>query len=231
MTKYPIRREDIQANGTPKDYIKRHHSSWVDFAKDKRHGNDIRLVLVTGVDRTRDFAMMTYSKTDDDDPPRCEFSPAVGDTSTSVWGAWYTNRGFVRTNCGPRGYEFSPPSAQAVSPTPSGSSAAGAISDEYNQCVFVRYYYMRKRLGFPKVMKAGAGPHNLPGADRKGKGLPEVGSQSADSGESEPDIVAHTTTPVSSFSIYFAHSSIPIDLLQDEEDDFDMVVDYIFRVS
>ena len=229
MTKYPTRREDIQATGNPKRYIKKYYSSWVEFAIGKGHGDDTNLVLVTGVDRTRDFAMFSYSQNDDDEVLTCKFSPALGDTSTSVWGTWDTT-GFVRTNCGPKGY-FSPPSTRTASPTPSGSGATGPVSDEYNQCVFVRYWYMRKRIGIRRVMKAGAGPHNLPGADRKGKELPEAESQSADSGESEPDIVAHTTAPVRSFSIHFAHSSILIDLLQDEEDDFDTVADYIFRVS
>ena len=196
MTKYPTLREDIQRAGAPKKYIKKHYSSWVEFANEKDHGDDIKLVLVTGVDRTRDFAMMSYSKNHDDDDLICKFSPAVGDTSTSVWGTWDIT-GFVRTNCGPKGY-FSPPPTQVVSSTPSGSGTTGAISDEYNQCVFVRYWYMRKWIGI-RTLRAAAGPHNPNVEDRKGKGLSEMESQSADSNESESDIVVHTAAPVRPF--------------------------------
>ena len=196
MTKYPIHREDIQGVGTPKQYIKKHYSSWVEFANERGHGDGISLVLVTGVDRTRDFAMISYSENHDDDHLICTFSPAVGDTSTSVWGTWGITE-FVRTNCGPKRY-FLPPSTHVVSSTPSGSGATGAVSDEYNQCVFVRYWYMRKWIGI-RTLRAAAGPHNLSVVDRKGKGLSEVESQSADSGESESDIVAHTAAPVRFF--------------------------------
>lgn len=34
-----------------------------------------------------------------------------------------------------------------------------------NQCVFLLYYKVKERLIFPKVMKGGAGPHNLPDPD------------------------------------------------------------------
>ena len=235
LTKYPTIREDIEAAGTPKQYIKRHYSSWVEFASTKGHGDDINLVLVTGVDRTRDFAMMSYSKNDDDDDLTCGFLPAVGDTSASVWGTWKTT-GFVHTSCGPKRY-FSLPSTQATDSTPSESNAVGAVLEEYNQCTFIRYYTVRKRLGIPRVIKAGAGPHNIGPMDREDKGLSEVESPSSDSEpgfdigyspcdndggggrspttsiESEPDIVAHTTAPVCSFSILPANSSIPIHLL------------------
>ena len=213
MTKYPTLREDIQRAGSPKKYIKKHYSSWVEFANEKDHGDDIKLVLVTGVDRTRDWAMMSHPKNDDDDDdddPICKFSPAVGDTSASEWGAWNTT-GLVHTTYGPKGY-FSLPSTRAVSSTPSGSGATEAFWDEYNQCVFVRYWCMRKRLGI-RILRAAAGPHDLPTPDRKGKGLSEVEPQPADSGESEPGIVAHSTAPVRLFSILSTHSTFQIDLL------------------
>ena len=204
MTKYPTLREDIQPAGTPKNYIKKHYSSWVEFASANGHGDDINPVLVTGVDRTRDFAMMSYSKNDDDEDLTCKFFPAAGDTPTSVWGTWNTT-GFVHTNCGPKLY-FPPPPTRTVSSTPSESDTAGVVSDDYNQCVFVRYYYMRKWMGI-RVIRAAAGPHDLGAMDRNGKELSEVKSQSADSGESEPDMVVHNTAPVRPFS-YIPESSI-----------------------
>jgi hypothetical protein len=105
--------------------------------------------------------------------------------------------------------------------TPSGNNNTETASDEYDQCVFVRYYTMRKRLGIPKVIKAGAGPHDLGSGGREDSGSPKVEARSpSDSGsdpvsslcdddggndrssvtsiESESDIVIHNTTVVRS---------------------------------
>jgi len=170
VTKYPTLREDIQSESIPEKYMKEHYASWVEFAGENGHGGN-SLVLVTGVDRTRDFAMVSYSN-DDDDDLRSEFITSVsGDSSTFAWGTWHT-RGFVHTNCGPHPY-FSPPSTQTADSIASGSNAEPVL-DEYNQSVFVRYYTLRKRLGIPKVIKAGAGPHDLGPGSREDSGLPKV---------------------------------------------------------
>ena len=90
---------------------------------------------------------------------------------------------------------------------------------------------MRKRLGIPKVIKAGAGPHDLGPGGREDSGSPKVEARSpSDSGsdfmysprdedggndrssvtsiESEPDVVIHTTPPVRSFSSLSTHSRL-----------------------
>jgi hypothetical protein len=156
VTKYLTYREDIQLTGVFEKYAKDHYDSWVTFARETGHGNDIKPVLVTGVDMTRDFAMMSYSNNDDNLTSEFTTSaPGVG----SVWGTWRTT-GSVYKNCGP---DLSrPPSpTQTVDPTSSGTGHAETVPDEYNQCVFIRYYTVRKRLGIPRVIKAAAGPHDL----------------------------------------------------------------------
>ena len=217
VTRYQIRREDIERAGTPEKYIKEHYASWVEFASVTGHG-DINPILVTGVDRTGDFAMMSYD--DDDGDLRSEFTTSVpGDPSASAWGTWYIT-GFIHTNCGPQ-LRFSPSSIQTMVSVASGSNDTGHVSDEYDQCVFVRYYTMRKRLGIPKIIKAGAGPHDPGSGDRKDGGSPAVEAQSPsnsssdilssfcdDDGdndrssvtsiESEPETIIHTTTAVRS---------------------------------
>ena len=88
---------------------------------------------------------------------------------------------------------------------------------------------MRKRLGILKVIKAGAGPHDLGPGNREDEELPELESQStSDSGsdivsslcdddeddagssatsiESEPDVVIHTTPAVRSSPGLSTHS-------------------------
>ena len=160
ITKCSTFREDTDLEAAFEDYTKRHYNSWVTFARDKRCGNDIKPVLVSGVDMTKDFAMMAYSN--NDTSRSCKFivsGPIAGSSSSSVWGKWKT-QGVVHTNCGPccsqpDGLGREPPDIDAME-TP----------DDFKQCVFVRYYTMRFRaLVFPKVTKAGAGPHDLGSGD------------------------------------------------------------------
>ena len=164
ITKYPTHREHIERDRRFVKYIKQHHESWVDFAREQDHPEDVRPILVTGVDLTREFATVAYS--DNKASMECEFSttlPGVASTSISVWGSWHTS-GLVHTNCGPD------PARQRRSlddrPAPESE-----IPDEYTQCAFIRYYTIRKRAFFPIVLKAGAGPHQLP----KGEDDPEEG--------------------------------------------------------
>jgi len=249
VTKYPTYREDIELESVFKAYTKHHYDSWVAFARDAGHGDDIKPVLVTGADMTRDFAMMAYSN--DSVSLAIEFTtavPMIGSASASAWGTWRTE-GLVHTNCGPQ--LCSPPSStQTTSLTLSGSSDTGL--DEYNQCVFIRCYTMRKRaLVFPTVITAAAGPHDLGSGGRDDEGLPEVKAQSDsdsdsdtvsglwdDGGDddrrsvsgidSESNVVVHNTTSVCSSLYTPSHSD---HLPQDEEDDFDIVADYIFQAS
>jgi len=223
VTKYQTYREDIQRAGTFENYAKQHYDSWVTFARETGHGNDINPILVTGVDRTKDFAMVSYSN--DDDDLKAEFSPSVpGAASAIIWGTWHTT-GFAHTNCGPQLHS----SPSTAGPAPSGDDSTETVLDEYDQCVFVRYYTMRKRLWIPKVIKAGAGPHELGPGDREERGSPEAGARSpSDSGsdvvsgscdddrdddissatsiESESDIVIHNTALVCSLQCLPTHS-------------------------
>jgi len=215
VTKYRTYREDVQLAGNFEKYTKNHYDSWVTFARETGHGSDIKPILVTGVDMTKDFAMMSYSN--NDDTLTSEFTtsaPGVG----SVWGTWRTS-GSVYTNCGP--HLSCPPSpTQTVDSTSPGTDHAETTPDECNQCVFVRYYTVRKRLGIPRVIKAAAGPHDLGpgGRDNEGCLLVEESDSDSDldsasslfdnddddrssvtSTESEFDLVVHNTTPVRFF--------------------------------
>ena len=218
VSKYRTFREDIQPAGTFEKYAKEHYSSWVAFAREAGHGNDINPVLVTGVDRTRDFAMMSYSS--DDDDLRSEFTISIsGVDSASAWGSWHTT-GFVFTNCGPQSCR-PPSSTQPMELPPAGDNNTDIGPDWYNQCVFVRYYTVRKRLGIPRVIKAGAGPHDLgPGSRQDGESSKSEARSPSDSDSdmtpslydnnvederssatsvgSESDTIVHNTSPVCS---------------------------------
>jgi len=202
LTKHPIYREDIQLEGAFGDYTKEHYDSWVTFARELGHADDIKPVLVTGVDVTKDFAMMAYSK--DDNDLTAEFTVSAPGVAFP-WGAWRTP-GVVYTNCGP----------QPRRP-PLGNNPTETTSDEYNQCVFVRYYTMRKRLGIPRIMRAAAGPHDLGPGSPHDEWSPLEAQYNSDSGsdtvpspfdegeddrgsvtsiDSEADGVIHNTTAV-----------------------------------
>ena len=213
VTKYHTYREDVQLKGNSMKYTKDHYNSWVTFARETGHGDDIKPVLVTGVDMTRDFAMMSYSN--GDDRLTSEFTTSATGVGTD-WGTWRAS-GSVHTSCGPH----HPPSpTQTTDPTPPGTSHAEIVPDENNQCVFVRYFAVRKRLGIPRVIKAAAGPHDLGPGSRDNEGCPLVGEYDSDSDsdstsslfddddddsssvtstESEFDFVVHNTTPVRFF--------------------------------
>ena len=229
VTKYRTYREDVQLAGNFKKYTKDHYDSWVTFARETGHGNDIKPILVTGVDMTKDFAMMSYSNNDDNLTSEFTTSAPGGG---SVWGSWRTS-GSVYTNCGP--HLSRPPSpTQTVDLASSGTDHAESTPDEYNQCVFVRYYTVRKRLGIPRVIKAAAGPHDLGPGSRDNEGYPLVEEYDSDSDsdsasslfddddddrssvtstEFESDFVVHNTTPVRFFHAILLFSPVLIDLV------------------
>ena len=161
VTKYPTYREDVQREQIFEEYTKRHYDSWVAFAREAGHGNGVTPVLVTGFDMTRDFAMMSYLN--NGVRLTSEFTasvPGIASVSASAWGTWRTE-GLVHTNCGPQ-LCCPPSSAQTVDLMSSDDDHPEMVLDDYNQCVFVRYYTVRKRpLLVPKVIKAGAGPRDL----------------------------------------------------------------------
>ena len=128
LTKYLTYREDVQLEQMFEEYTKEHYDSWVTFARDRKHGSDVKPVLVTGVDMTRDFAMISYSNHDIDDLTAEFITSAPG---ASAWGAWQTTGG-VYTNCGPQ--PCRPPSpTQATDSAFSGNGHPESVSTEYNQ--------------------------------------------------------------------------------------------------
>jgi len=212
VTKYPTYREDSLLAAAFEEYIKRHYDSWVAFARHKKYGNDVQPVLVYGFDMTRDFAMVSYSN----ECASLEFDssisvPMLASASASLWGTWHT-RCSPHTNYGPQ--QCSPP--RRVTYSPSQPVGAGSDPNEFDQCVFIRYYTMRSRKWmFPKVIRAGAGPHDLGSGDNRGNAFPELMVQpdaepatssdediggrwgpTTDDPDSEPDTVVRNTPRV-----------------------------------
>ena len=215
ITKYPTHREDVQLIGRFEKYTKDYYDSWVAFARQAGHGDDVKPILVTGVDMTRDFAMMTCPN--DSEQRTFRFTTSAPGVD-SVWGTWHSKVP-IYTNSGPHP-SLTPSATQTVDPPSSGIPHTDTVSNKYDQCVFIRYYTVRKRLGIPKVIEAAAGPHHLgPGGhDDDGSLLEEQSASDPDSDTvsslfeddnggsrssvtssgSEDDTVIHNTTPVRS---------------------------------
>ena len=234
ITKRPTYREDIERELIYKNYIKKHYQSWVDFSLEHGHGDDIRPVLVTGVDLTQEFAAFAYS--DARTRVGCEFSaavPAVASTSVSLWGSWRTEE-LVHTNCGP--YQI--PTIRNDSNSGESSATGSAIPEEYDQCVFIRYYTIRRRFLIPTVIKAGAGPHQLPKSDPSGDSAgegrlqPSVGEDLTEANYPETgsrhNTVHHNVPPVC--PEHYTHLPLLTNCTKDGRDGFDIVADFIFQV-
>ena len=168
VTKHPTYREDIELESAFEEYTKHHYDSWVAFAHNARHGNNIKPVLVTGVDMTRDFAMMVYSNNNTHLLPRSTTSSSPSPSAlASPWGKWHT-QGSVHTNCGPQ--FCGPPYPNTSNWSPVDAERIDAITNGYDQCVFIRYCTMRKRASmFREVIKAGVSPQSrVGGQSRRG---------------------------------------------------------------
>ena len=147
-TRHPTYKEDSRPDSEFKRYTKRHYKSWVRFASDRKYGENLRPVLVSGFDMTKDYAMMAYSNNHPSLPSSATFStPMFGSSSASVSWIW-------RTACSPHvkhGPQQRRPPPSTILPS-SQPSAAENPANEFNQCVFIRYYTTRFELGlFPRL--------------------------------------------------------------------------------
>ena len=170
-TRHPTYNEDSQLDSAFREYTKRHYKSWVKFASDKKYGENLRPVLVSGFDMTKDFAIMAYSDNRTSVQSGTTVStPMFGPAPASAWGMWHTA-------CSPH-VKHGPQQRRPPSPTVLPSLQSGSTESptaEFNQCVFIRYYSMRLGLGFlPRVIRAGAGPHDLGSGENRSNAFPEL---------------------------------------------------------
>lgn len=173
VTRHKTYTGDAMERDAFEEYTEKHYNSWVTFARDKRYGSDVKPFLVSGFDMTKDFAMAAYSHDGASLESDLTISvPALASASASLWGTWRT-RGLTHTNYGPQ--ECIPPSFAQIAHPSSEPTTTGTVSDDHNQCVFVRYFTMRKRMGFyPMVIRASAGPHDLGSGNNHDDTFPEL---------------------------------------------------------
>jgi len=181
VTRHPTYCEDSLLDSAFEEYTVRHYESWVAFARYKQYGNNVHPVLVSGVDMTRDFAMVAYSnRSTFQEPGQTIAVPMFASASGSFRGTWRT-RCLAHTNHGPQ--QSSPPPHQLAIYTsfPMQPGDERSTTSGFVQCVFVRYYTMRSKgplALFPKVIRASGGPHDLGPGDNTGNTFPELLVQS-----------------------------------------------------
>ena len=116
------------------------------------------------------------------------------------------------------------------------SSVSGSvIQEDHNQCVFVRYYTIRKKFFVPLLLKAGAGPHQLSKEnsreDDAGTAAVEISDDDDLAGldylETGPNVV-HNVPLVS--EEHRPRLSLLTELTKDDRDGFDVVAEFIFQV-
>ena len=109
--------------------------------------------------------------------------PPIASASASAWGEW-ENEGTVHTRCWPQ-FRPPPPDTPELEPF---DDIPREIPEQYNQCVFIRYYTMRRRaFMFPKVIRAAAGPHDPGPGNNPDDILPEPMVQSNSDASNEFD--------------------------------------------
>ena len=178
MTRHPTYIEDALLESVFEKYIKRHYESWVAFARSEGYGDDVQPVLISGFDMTRDFAMLAYSNEGTFLEAGSDVAvPMLASAHASIWVTRHT-RCSPHFKSGPQSWDL-PPIAQIEDPPTSRLANATTIPDDFNQCVFIRYYTARLRKWMPpKIIRAGAGPHDLGSGDNRGETFPEVMARS-----------------------------------------------------
>jgi hypothetical protein len=153
-TRYPTYGEDPLSSTLFIGYTKRHYRSWVKFSRDKGYGEHLLPILVSGLDMTKDFAIVAYSNDStsvQSDAP--VYTPMFSHGDASLPWTWSTPA---------FSYQKHGPSRPMSPDLPPLNSRAGVSSTGFDQCVFIRYYTVRLDLGlFPRVLRIGAGENRV----------------------------------------------------------------------
>ena len=170
-TRHQTYNEDAELDLRFRRYTKVHYESWVEFAREKEYGENLRPVLVSGFDMTKDFSMIAYSNNNTSVQAGANLStPMFGSISAAAEWTWHTAC-TPHMKHGPQ--QRRPPGLRLR------RAREGRPSTEFNQCVFIRYYTMRSELGlFPRVIRAGAGTPDLGSGENRGDTFPGLTSES-----------------------------------------------------
>jgi len=171
VTRYPTYSEDIDAQFKLafETYTINHYDSWVKFAHHMGYGTDVQPVLVTGLDFTKDLAMLAYSNGKFSLEANLVVDSRTLSASTSIR---VTGNG----SCSAHYHQWPTPWSEQPEDFPPVHQIAPPR--DFNRCVFIRYNTGVRRMWQLQIMKAGAGPHDLGPGDNRGGAFPELTVQS-----------------------------------------------------
>jgi hypothetical protein len=157
-------RRDAECLESLRRYMKDNHESWLTFGAAKGYPvTKDNLIFVTGVDLAKDFNTLVYHKTQRDSKLSLSIQvPTVISAGAKIWKK--THNQYVDEAHGPgeKGTPM-PPNEDQILVSTAPEDHAELL--EARQCVFIRRLILQKRFLWVKVIKAGAGPHNLPPSD------------------------------------------------------------------
>ncbi|KAH8117720.1 hypothetical protein DFH11DRAFT_854157 [Phellopilus nigrolimitatus] len=148
ITKNFIKCEDAVRMKAMKDYIGKNCDSWHKFAISE--GRDIQLhdlILVTGCDLTTDWAMATFNERSSGVEVSFEVGGPVASAGFSIWGEWSSTVD-IPYRCGP---------------ILTNSALKSPLTEQFNQCVFIRGFRKARRLPWFKKLYAAAEPKDFDG--------------------------------------------------------------------
>ena len=150
-------REDTMNLKLFKEHMLKYYRQWYTFALTECQ-RDIKLsdlILVTGCDLTRQWAMATYFRRNREISAALAAQAApVAEAKFSLSAGWRTTQ--------PMNTRRGPPQALHLQPRQDDNEAQDDNRTLVNnQCIFLRGFYVKERLVWgPRVMKAGAGYHD-----------------------------------------------------------------------
>ncbi|KAF9779856.1 hypothetical protein BJ322DRAFT_346711 [Thelephora terrestris] len=225
VTNYETYRVDATIQAPFEEYTKRHYDSWVALGHDKGYSEDVRPVLVTGFDVTRDFEMVAYS--DEDTTVRAD---VVTDDSGVAVSHSFTERTRSSPHIQKGPWGQAPLPRDRVVEFPSKSTNDADIPEDFNRCVFVRYYTMRKSPERARRMsRAGQGPRDL-GADEDGPLVDpdspgQLDDEIGEDGEEDSDKYGSDNED---YDLGCVVHNVPSD---EDYDNWATVADYVFKNS
>ena len=212
------------------EYLAKNLDSWVHFitrvlgvAIPKAPG----LMFISGLHKTLDWAVAAYATAGKFAEFHVNADVFAASGAFSVSSASKKDVAPIQ-NWGPR-LRAPPPGDH--SSCLSTSSSVPHPEEQYDQCVFLNYYSLKKRLRIPKFIRAGAGYDELPKPDSDDEVDNSIVSVTPDGDTEESvSIVANATaTHVCPFAIQYCAWNNPF-LIQDW-DPVGCLLDYILNVS
>ncbi|KAI1791420.1 WD40 repeat-like protein [Ganoderma leucocontextum] len=153
------------------NYMREHFTRWVQFSE--KYGLDLKeheILFVCGMTKTARWAVAAFQG---------NYKKKQGTISADLGSAGGLNMSVSISNQSlPQTHRKVGPSRPAPTnvpllAAPDGDSSAATGSEPNDQCIFIHYYQMKRRIGWFRTFKAAAGPHELPppGPDDAGLGV------------------------------------------------------------